>query len=106
MNRIGRRTIFAMLLIVALVMIWNLMNGRSQQGGYSGGTDFVINTPFDIDCFTAVRDGDVNFQTFVDAGVASAISEPSTWAMMILGFAGVGFMAYRRRNQTATLHVA
>ena len=26
------------------------------------------------------------------------VPEPSTWAMMILGFAGVGFMAYRRRN--------
>jgi hypothetical protein len=30
----------------------------------------------------------------------SAVPEPSTWAMMILGFAGVGFMAYRRRNQS------
>jgi len=29
------------------------------------------------------------------------VPEPSTWAMMILGFAGVGYMAYRRRNQTA-----
>jgi hypothetical protein len=28
----------------------------------------------------------------------AAVPEPSTWAMMILGFAGVGFMAYRRRN--------
>jgi PEP-CTERM motif len=27
----------------------------------------------------------------------SAVPEPSTWAMMILGFAGVGFMAYRRK---------
>jgi hypothetical protein len=34
-----------------------------------------------------------------------AVPEPSTWAMMILGFAGVGFMAYRRRNQTAALAV-
>jgi hypothetical protein len=25
--------------------------------------------------------------------------EPSTWAMMILGFAGIGFMGYRRRNR-------
>jgi hypothetical protein len=24
--------------------------------------------------------------------------EPSTWALLILGFAGIGFMAYRRRN--------
>jgi hypothetical protein len=37
--------------------------------------------------------------------LASAVPEPSTWAMMILGFAGIGFMAYRRKNQTA-LNVA
>jgi hypothetical protein len=29
----------------------------------------------------------------------SAVPEPSTWAMMILGFAGVGFMAYRRSRK-------
>ncbi|MBN8987404.1 MAG: PEP-CTERM sorting domain-containing protein [Rhizobiales bacterium] len=29
----------------------------------------------------------------------SGVPEPSTWAMMLLGFAGVGFMAYRRKNQ-------
>ncbi|QHO78473.1 hypothetical protein ACH79_43670 [Bradyrhizobium sp. CCBAU 051011] len=29
-----------------------------------------------------------------------AVPEPSTWAMLILGFAGVGYMAYRRRNGT------
>ena len=28
----------------------------------------------------------------------AAVPEPSTWAMMLLGFAGVGFMAYRRRS--------
>jgi hypothetical protein len=31
--------------------------------------------------------------------LAAAVPEPSTWAMMILGFAGIGFMAYRRRGQ-------
>jgi hypothetical protein len=30
---------------------------------------------------------------------ASAVPEPSTWAMMILGFAGIGFMAYRRKSK-------
>jgi hypothetical protein len=29
---------------------------------------------------------------------ASAAPEPSTWAMMILGFAGIGAMTYRRRK--------
>jgi hypothetical protein len=33
----------------------------------------------------------------------SAVPEPSTWAMMLLGFAGVGFMAYRRRHRGAVL---
>jgi len=28
-----------------------------------------------------------------------SVPEPSTWAMMILGFFGVGFMAYRRKSQ-------
>jgi hypothetical protein len=28
----------------------------------------------------------------------SAIPEPSTWAMMLLGFIGMGFMAYRRKG--------
>lgn len=31
----------------------------------------------------------------------AAVPEPSTWAMMILGFAGVGFMAYRRKGKPA-----
>jgi hypothetical protein len=35
----------------------------------------------------------------------SAVPEPSTWAMMIPGFAGVGSLAYRR-NQAAALRQA
>jgi phospholipase/lecithinase/hemolysin len=33
--------------------------------------------------------------------IAAPVPEPSTWAMMILGFAGIGFMAYRRRKSAA-----
>jgi hypothetical protein len=36
----------------------------------------------------------------------TAIPEPSTWAMMILGFLGVGFMAYRRKSPTAGFRLA
>lgn len=35
----------------------------------------------------------------------SAVPEPSTWAMMLLGFAGVGFMTYRRRAKPAVMAV-
>jgi hypothetical protein len=38
--------------------------------------------------------------------LASAVPEPSTWAMMILGFAGIGFMAYRRKQNRTAFHVA
>ena len=40
--------------------------------------------------------GDVSIQV-------SAVPEPSTWAMLILGFAGIGFMAYRRKSRPAVL---
>ncbi|HWS98613.1 MAG TPA: PEPxxWA-CTERM sorting domain-containing protein, partial [Candidatus Methylomirabilis sp.] len=29
------------------------------------------------------------------------VPEPSTWTMMIVGFCGLGFMAYRRKNNMA-----
>jgi hypothetical protein len=29
----------------------------------------------------------------------ASVPEPSTWAMMILGFCGLGFLAYRRKNK-------
>jgi PEP-CTERM motif len=35
----------------------------------------------------------------VNLSLTTAVPEPSTWAMMILGFAGVGFMAYRRSSK-------
>ena len=34
-----------------------------------------------------------------EINLLTAVPEPSTWAMMLLGFAGVGFMAYRRKGQ-------
>jgi outer membrane lipase/esterase len=32
-----------------------------------------------------------------------AVPEPSTWAMMLLGFAGIGFLAYRRKSKPALM---
>ena len=33
----------------------------------------------------------------------SGVPEPSTWAMMILGFFGIGFMAYRQKSKPALM---
>jgi hypothetical protein len=37
----------------------------------------------------------------VNIGTVSPVPEASTWAMMLLGFAGIGFMAYRKRKSAA-----
>ena len=36
----------------------------------------------------------------------SAVPEPSTWAMMLIGFAGLGYAAYRRTTRNAVALVA
>jgi len=41
--------------------------------------------------------------TFMKLEVPEAVPEPSTWAMMLLGFAGLGVMAYRRKSVTALM---
>ena len=40
---------------------------------------------------------------FLESGVASVVPEPSTWAMMLMGFAGLGFAGYRRARRVRTL---
>jgi hypothetical protein len=53
------------------------------------------------------RDGTLASGTYtIGSPFAAAVPEASTWAMMILGFAGIGFMAYRRRKSTVGLATA
>lgn len=42
----------------------------------------------------------------IEAPVVTAVPEPSTWAMMILGFCGLSFMAYRRKQNGPLLRLA
>lgn len=39
--------------------------------------------------------------TFNHEVAVTAVPEPSTWAMLLIGLAGVGVMTYRRRNRNA-----
>jgi PEP-CTERM motif len=56
------------------------------------GNDFAF--AWAMTCANDVIQGQVDFPS----GTGS-VPEPSTWAMMILGFCGVGFMAYRRKSK-------
>ena len=45
----------------------------------------------------------MSFGNFTVSGslASGAVPEPSTWAMMLLGFVGLGFMAYRKTKKSA-----
>jgi hypothetical protein len=64
-----------------------------------------VNIYSNIDAYTDASAA-TGYSTDFTLTAVSAVPEPSTWAMMILGFAGVGFMVYRRRNQASALTVA
>ena len=70
--------------------LWSLIFGNGGSGGDP-------NTLYFTDGINGEMDG-----LF---GAISAVPEPSTWAMLLLGFAGVGFMAYRRKSKPALMAV-
>jgi hypothetical protein len=86
---------------------------------FSGGkeTFSFANLPVSIGSntltFTYASLADANhagFQGLGDEGwgieevkIASAVPETSTWTMLLLGFAGVGFIAYRRKSKPALM---
>jgi hypothetical protein len=87
----------------AIVASWVLPTHDGQQ-------------PWQTILFTASSAGSYEFRALVDnvgnasgqstlridgfQTIPSAVPEPSTWAMMILGFAALGFIAYRRSRKT------
>jgi hypothetical protein len=88
-----------------------LINGQTITSG-STATIYQPNDFFgvtDLTPFTTVlvSSGTENlFLNNVAFGAAvSTIPEPSTWAMMILGFAGIGFLSYRGSRRSAAIAV-
>ena len=65
------------------------------------------NPGYNLRYFTSPQNLVYDYGAFTVSAVpeVAAVPEPSTWAMMILGFTGVGFMAYRRRNQMPAFRV-
>jgi hypothetical protein len=77
--------------------------------GYTGQLSnfvFQLSTGGFTYSFSDSANSALNSNGTMTATIAAAVPEPATWAMMILGFAGVGFMAYRRKQNGPTLHVA
>jgi hypothetical protein len=71
---------------------------------YSGASNGLQYTFFDWLTFGGTQSGVIT-ATQVSNNVA-AVPEPSTWAMMLLGFAGVSLIAYRRKSSKPVLMAA
>jgi len=54
--------------------------------------------------FSGPAQGNISIDN-LSATVSSTIPEPSTWAMMLVGFTGLGYAGYRSRSRTAALAV-
>jgi len=75
----------------------NLYLGFNQSGGA------LASTGFGSSAIQQYFGSSYAISGTITEGAASAVPEPSTWAMMILGVAGIGFMAYRRNFRAALM---
>jgi hypothetical protein len=80
----------------------------------ANGQNFFTVTSINGQLMTDISLTAINGATFEDVrqvrlgggSVVSTVPEPSTWAMMLLGFAGIGFMAYRRNQKGTAFRIA
>jgi hypothetical protein len=76
---------------------FNFSTGGGTNTGFFRG--FSESTPISSFELTGL---DIALTNLTFTAVA-AVPEPSTWAMMLLGFAGIGFMAYHRKAKPALM---
>jgi hypothetical protein len=84
---------------------------KNSNGGYGQGSfqivsntngSYLINTYASLVPTTVSMSlGDGIKGASAVADLAAGAPEPSTWAMMLIGFAGLGFTAYRRTRKAA-----
>jgi hypothetical protein len=111
-----------MFLATAMTGFWNgeTITGLIPVGGYLGINDnLLFPSTYPVLSFNGIAfsvsgpTGQVNVYYYPSLGytedfpsvgtspifnLTAAVPEPSTWAMMVLGFVGLGYMAYRRRR--------
>lgn len=77
----------------------NTSNGLFPSTFVGGSVIFGLDTFFlsgGSILFTSFGAGTLTFESSLDT--VTAVPEPSTWAMLLLGFIGIGFMAVRKRT--------
>jgi hypothetical protein len=87
---------------------WNSPTMNVPSQGFAPwaeiSTTFTWDGVGDVLKFTSIGSGEPSFALLADVsltGAAGAVPEPSTWAMVLAGFAGLGFLARARRKTVA-----
>ena len=80
-------------------------NAISAEPAFSGSSSVSIDPYFYLDPSIAdPQDYSLLFSPGIinsPSNVAGGVPEPSTWAMMVIGFVGLGFAGYRGRRRSA-----
>jgi len=96
------------------VGVGNATNGHPLGNIYNvnmtSGLTYLVDIWVDVSPANGVASAEID-PTFTaptgtftfSAGVQSGVPEASTWAMLLLGFAGIGFVAYRGKSKPALL---
>jgi len=87
-------------------VFWQVGSSATLGTDTAFAGDILALTSITLDTGADIEDGRalaINGAVTLDTNdvFTGAVPEPSTWAMMLLGFAGIGFMAYRRKSKPA-----
>ena len=88
-------------------LAFTLANGDAvdlwSNGVFPGSTVADYGLTFATPIPATDPDYTVSAAQYIAGGVTVAVPEPSSWAMMVLGFAGLGFAGYRRSRKAACI---
>lgn len=85
-------------LLTSFLVSPNIANDNLGSTFTSYSLNFIAQGTNSYVAFNAVGFGTGSVDPVLDNVAVTAVPEPSTWAMMILGFLGVGFLAHRRKS--------
>jgi hypothetical protein len=86
----------------------NFVGGNGNTGVPASVDIFTLPATFgDVDKVEILPLGaNVNVNDITVDTVGASVPEPSTWAMMLIGFAGLGYAAYRRTKRDSVAKLA
>jgi hypothetical protein len=85
-----------------IVLDLTVRTNSNYANWISGGNPTAPSYYFNGNSWQYIGPQDYQFEIY-GTPITTAVPEPSTWAMMLLGFAGIGFMAYRRKSKPALM---